>query len=227
MKNKTAGMLAAVIALGGALTSQAAQLIVINSWADESYRDTNGIVTSAAGYVATLWWGYRDSTDPLSFVQAGVMDENGWWWGDDSKYPPGDEALLTGQIMAEKGAPIYTEVRIFQYTPGEAIQLSDLYGVPGQVWGDYWDLIQGTQVSQAWVGGYATLNSVGGPTMVSGAYDYVTNPAVMKGIPGTLAVPESATYAALGRAGGSRRSDAAPSLAALNGRSGGGSTSDV
>ncbi|WP_157837186.1 putative globular PEP-CTERM protein [Geminisphaera colitermitum] len=189
---KTISIFALVLTVGLPLATQAAQNLTINCWADESYTDANGIITSDTGYVATLWWGDTASSS-LSFVQAGIFDSNGWWWGLD-------EALLTGKIYAEKGATIYTEVRIFQYTPGELITLETVSGIGAEEWDRYWNLIQGTEVSQALIYGTAKLGT-GGTTVVSNGYDYVTNPPVMSGIPGTLApngaVPEPSTYAIL------------------------------
>lgn len=185
--NKLISMLAAVLALGAPVASQAAQLITITSWSDSAFTDANGPINSSDGYVATLWWG-DSAGSTLSYVDSDLLFD-GYW----------DQ--LADKVMGEKGAPLYTEVRIFQYTPGQAVTQATLDGLTGADWAEYWDLIQGTQVSQGVIGGTANFNSLGGGTTVSDDYDYVTHPSVMTGVPGTTAgggnVPEPSTYAAL------------------------------
>ncbi|EIP97300.1 PEP-CTERM putative exosortase interaction domain-containing protein [Opitutaceae bacterium TAV1] len=146
------------------------------------------LISAYDGYVATMWWGTSESSLTLltSTCIADYYDADYiGLWGD-----------AQAQIRSDPGTPIYSEVRIFQYTPGQLIDDTTAWAYNPATLTVFWDSLQsgsGLEVPRATIGGWSTLDSMGADTWVYLDYDRVTPLVLTTG----SAVPEPSTYAAL------------------------------
>lgn len=154
------------LALGLSAMAQAATI----SWQWQGgYTAVDGALATN-GYIATHWGG--TSPDNLTLLGSSVMLD---------AYPDPEIAALKGwydfqaEVESTKGTQYYAATRVFQYSPGtfigsdeegmrtdydvlfRDISLSDL--------GNFWTLIQGTDVMQGEVGAYFTTSAGGLPPL--------------------------------------------------------------
>ncbi|WP_157837176.1 putative globular PEP-CTERM protein [Geminisphaera colitermitum] len=160
-------------------------------------KDEAGSLLSAYdGYIVTFWYGSSaGSTLTIAHSAMNIADSE---FGEETKGLFNTAAFYVDGLT--KGDPLYMEARIFQYTVGETIDLSYVENLNAEDFtklAEYWDLIQGTQVSQGALTFTGQLDPDGLATNVTfGPAEYLLNGVKDTPAP-SGAVPEPSTYAVL------------------------------
>lgn len=154
--------------------------------------DAGAPVSAYDGYIITFWYG-SSSSGPLILAQhaANFADTE---FGPETAGYFNSQMFLTQELT--RGNPFYIEARIFQYQIGTAIDLAYVEGLTSPDFtalANYWDLIQGTQVSQ----GVLTFSGTLDPDGLATGVTFAPPELQLSGIKNTSAVPEPTTYAAL------------------------------
>ncbi|WP_043582230.1 putative globular PEP-CTERM protein [Geminisphaera colitermitum] len=157
--------------------------------------NTGAPVSGNDGYIITFWYGASD-TGPLTLAEcaAGFLDAD---YGSEYIGLFNTQMFLTQGLT--RNTPFYAEARIFQYEIGTPIGETYVEGLGSSDFtalAEYWDLIQGTQVSKGVLTFSGMLDPDGGATGVTFGPAELQLSGI-KDTPAPSGVPEPSTYAAL------------------------------